>query len=75
MTARPTITQVQERNTPALMGISGVVGTGVGEQAGRPCIIVFVKAKDESLEARIPAVLEGYPVRIEEVGEIRPITP
>ena len=72
MTA-PSIETVLERHTPYLMSIPGVVGTAQGEENGAPCIIVFVKEKDAAIERAIPATLEGYPVRIEAVGEIRPI--
>ena len=71
--AKPDITDVLARHTPALMAIEGVVGTGQGEEHGRPCIVVFVKKKTRTIERVIPAELEGYPVRIDAVGEIRPL--
>jgi len=55
------------------MSIPGVVGTAQGEEQGAPIILVFVKKKDDAVERAIPTVLEDYPVRIEEVGEVRPI--
>jgi len=64
---------VLARHTPKLMSIPGVVGTAQGEDEGKPCILVFVKEKDERIRREIPSTLEGYPVRIDEVGEIRPI--
>jgi hypothetical protein len=75
MAARPSIERVLERNTPALLGIPGVVGTAQGEVKGKPCILVFIKERDPVVEQQIPAVLEGHPVKIEAVGEIRPLTP
>jgi hypothetical protein len=67
------IEDVLARHTEALMAIPGVVGTGQGLQDDRPCILVFVKEKTADLERAIPSRLEGYPVRIEEVGEVRPL--
>jgi hypothetical protein len=69
----PTIAEVLDAHTPALMAISGVQGTGIGEQDGKPCIIVFVRKRDARLKREIPARLDGYAVRIDEVGEVRPV--
>jgi hypothetical protein len=55
------------------MSIAGVVGTAEGRQDGRPCIIVFVKEKTTEIERAIPKQLEGYPVRIDAVGEVGPL--
>ena len=59
-------------HTPRLLALSGVVGTAQGEEAGRPLILVFVVEDTEALRASIPGRIEGYPVRIQETGEIRP---
>jgi hypothetical protein len=69
----PSITDVLARHTPHLMSIAGVVGTAEGRQDGRPCIIVFVKEKTTEIERAIPKQLEGYPVRIDAVGEVGPL--
>jgi hypothetical protein len=67
----PDIGEVLKRHTPALLSIDGVVGTGEGEQDGAPCILVLVKRRTPELERAIPSSLEGYPVRIQAVGEVR----
>ena len=70
-----TIEQVQEEHTPALMRLTGVVGTFIGVTADdRPCIKVMVVRRTRELEGRIPAQLEGYPVEIFESGEVRPLS-
>jgi hypothetical protein len=69
----PTITDVLARHTPELMRIPGVVGTAQGEQDGRPSILVFVQEETDSLSMAIPASLEGFPVRIQVTGEIKPM--
>jgi hypothetical protein len=72
MTA-PTITDVLARHTPGLMKIPGVVGTAEGAQDGRPCILVFVNAETDSLAMAIPSSLEGFAVRIQAVGDVKPM--
>jgi hypothetical protein len=66
-----TIEEVLDAHTDELMAVPGVVGTAVGECAGRPCIKVLVTKKTGALEKRIPSALEGFPVELEETGEIR----
>ena len=67
------IADVLARHTPELMAIPGVVGTGQGLQDEKPCIIVFVEENTDELVRERPSTLEGWPVRVDEVGEIRPI--
>lgn len=67
------IEDVLARHTPHLMSIAGVVGTGHGLDDDRPCIIVFVEEKTADIEHAIPSQLEGYPVRVEESGELGPL--
>ncbi len=72
MTTAP-IEIVLERHTPHLMSIPGVQGTAQGEQDGKPIILVFVNKIDDRIRREVPKTLEGYSVRIDEVGEVRPI--
>ena len=65
------IQQVQEEHTKHLMSLPGVVGTAVGEKAGKPCIKVLVTQKTAEIEKRVPKSLEGYPVVIEFTGEFK----
>ena len=68
------ISVVQEAHTKELMSIPGVVGVYTGAlENGSPCIVVMVKKKTPELEKQIPTTLEGYPVTIDETGEIRPM--
>ena len=71
MTSR-TIEEVLAAHTPDLMAIAGVAGTGIGADGDRPCILVFVNKREPQLEREIPEDIEGFPVRIEEVGTVRP---
>jgi hypothetical protein len=72
MTAKP-IDEVLRTHAKAIMSIPGVVGIGQGLCEGKPCIKVFVIKKTQELDQKIPSVLEGYPVAIEETGKIRPL--
>jgi len=65
------IHQVLQKHAEALMSIPGVCGTAVGEQAGRPCIRVFVVRRTDALDARLPDELEGFPVVVSETGPLR----
>ena len=69
--AKRTIEEVLGRHAGRLMSISGVVGTGQGIDGGRSCIKVYVVTKTPSLNRKIPETIEGYPVVVEETGEIR----
>jgi hypothetical protein len=66
-----TIQQVQEEHTDAWMAIPGVVGTAIGQCEGRPCIVVMTASRTEQVRQRIPTEVEGYPVVVRYVGEIR----
>jgi hypothetical protein len=72
-TAMPekTIEAVLEAHTDRLMSLPGVTGTAQGLCEGNPCIKVYVMEKTPQLEQDVPAVLGGYPVVVEETGEIR----
>jgi len=69
--ASKTIEKVLKEHTDELMSIPGVVGTAQGLCDGKPCIKVYVKKKTPELDQKIPSVLEGYPVIVEETGEFR----
>lgn len=54
------------------MALPGV--EGIGESAlddGRPCVLIFVVALTPELRRDLPPLLDGYPVLVEESGEIR----
>lgn len=72
------IEQVLKENTDRLMMIPGVVGTAIGECDELPCpekfgacIKILVVELTDELEIKLPKNIEGYPVVIEETGEIR----
>jgi hypothetical protein len=65
------ITAVQRQHEDQLMAVPGVVGVGVGECAGEPCLKVLVEARTPELEEAIPSELDGYQVEFEETGVIQ----
>ena len=65
------IIEVQEAHADAWEALDGVVGTGVGECDGEPCIKVFVRQKTAELQEEVPREVEGYPVRLEVTGPFR----
>ncbi len=68
------VAEVIAARAPELMAIPGVAGVYEGETRRRaPCIRVMVVRRTRELEARLPKTLDGYPVEIEETGEIRPL--
>ncbi len=58
-----------------LMAIPGIVGVFVGllEDGKTPCLKVMAARKTPALERKIPKLLEGYAVIVEETGVIRPL--
>ena len=74
VTAMKHIDDVIREHSDSLMAIPGVVGLYHGEdEEGRTCLKVMVKERTPELERRLPKSIEGYPVVIEETGEIRPM--
>ncbi len=69
MQTRP-IEDVLADYTDEWMELRGVVGTGIGECDGAPCIRVFVNRKTDELAAKIPGEVEGYTVDVVETGRI-----
>lgn len=65
------IIEVQEARSEQWEALDGVVGTGVGECDGEPCIKVFAREESTEIEEEIPREVEGYPVRIEVTGPFR----
>ena len=72
--ARP-LEEVLRIHTDRLLAMPGIVGVGEGRCNGQPCIKVFVARKTPELLKAIPVSLDGYPVAVEETGELRPFTP
>lgn len=69
--AAPSIEEVLRQHTGAWMSVPGVVGTAIGRCDGLPCIKILVAEKTRAVEEKIPASVEGYPVKVEVTGRFR----
>lgn len=69
--AGKSIEQVQAECTDEWMAIPGVEGVAIGLLGDKPCIKIFSSKKAEELQGKIPSVVEGHPVIIEETGTFR----
>jgi len=70
--ATRSIEEVLKDHTDELMALPGVVGVAIGsEDDSTLCITVMIVKKTLQVESKIPNSLEGYPVVVEETGEIR----
>jgi hypothetical protein len=66
------IQKVMDAHVKELMAIPGVVGVAIGAlDDGKPCILVLVVKRTPETLALIPRMIEGYPVKVDESGEIR----
>jgi hypothetical protein len=61
---------VLEKHQNRLMDIAGVEGVGIGGTAEAPVILVMVREGGADVRQRVPPQLDGYPVKVEVVGEI-----
>jgi hypothetical protein len=52
------------------MAYDGVEGVGQGQKDGQDCIVVFVSCPPATLSAQIPDEFKGYPVVLQESGQI-----
>ena len=66
-----TVADVLRAHTAELMKIPGVVGTGEGEVRGEPAVIVLVSRRTSEVSRRVPKRLEGYPVEVRVVGDVK----
>ena len=60
-----------KENNSRLLSLPGVIGTAQGLCDSKPCIRVYVIQSSPELARQIPASIDGYPVVVEETGEIR----
>ena len=66
------LTAVLANHSPELIRIPGVTTVAESRGAdGKPCVLILVTRLTPELRARLPQSLEGWPVVVEESGEIR----
>lgn len=64
------VEQAKERHEDDLMAIHGVVGVGIGECEGKPCVRVYLERESAGLKESIPAQLDGFTVDTEVTGPV-----
>ena len=68
----PTIQEARAMHVDSLMALPGVVSVGIGRNdAGNPAIVIGVDRERQAGDAELPTSLEGYPVVVQVIGEIR----
>lgn len=67
------IDEVLAAHTDSLMSLPGVVGTAIGLCDGVACIRVFLSDSSAASRRKIPNSLDGYPVRVDVTGPLRPL--
>ncbi len=69
------INEVLRAHDREIMAIPGVTGIYVGllDDQKTLCLKVMVIKDTPELKSKIPRQIEGYPVVVEETGEIRPM--
>jgi hypothetical protein len=72
-TTMPSIEQVKEKHAARLLTLPGVVSVGIGRgtDGGKAIVIGLDRPRPET-ESKLPQLLEGYPLRIEVIGPVRP---
>lgn len=66
------IAAVLEEHSPGLIRTPGVAAVAESRDAqGQPCVLILVVRLTPELRARLPRTLEGWPVVVQESGEIR----
>jgi hypothetical protein len=70
--ATRSISEVLAAHADSLMALPGVVGTAIGLCGGERCITVLLADSNPETKRRIPDRLEGFRVRVEVTGAIRP---
>ncbi len=68
----PSIQEVKKQHEARFLDMPGVVSVGIGlAPDGNEAIIVGLDGPNPETEAKIPATLEGFPVRVQTIGSIR----
>ena len=68
----PSIKEVKTKYESQLLQLPGVVSVGIGrDESGQPAIVIGLESADPATESKLPANLEGYPVKVSIVGKIK----
>ena len=70
LVSKPAIELVKEQHESELMAVEGVVGVGVAECQGEPCLEVYLAAELPNHKQQIPTQLNSYKVNTKVLGKI-----
>jgi hypothetical protein len=62
------IESAQQELTDRLLSLPGIVGTGIGECQGSPCILVFLAERTDEVMTEIPTSVHGHRVETRVTG-------
>ena len=68
--SKPAIELVRQQYESELMAVEGVVGVGISECQGEPCIEVYLADESSNVRQQIPTQLNGFKVNTEVIGKI-----
>ena len=69
MKADEKIREVKRRHSRELLSQPGVCGLDIeDDESGRPVLVIHLDSDDPAVRARLPARIEGYPVRLVKSG-------
>lgn len=66
-----TIRQVLKDSAPRFLALPDVIGVGIGTEAGKPCLRVYLKRKNPAALHALPREVEGYRVDAVITGDVR----
>lgn len=67
-----TIKEIKKKHESRLLQLTDVISVGIGkDDEGNPAIMVGLRRRNPQTESRIPERLEGYPVKVRRVGDIK----
>ena len=68
----PSIQEVKKQNEGRLLAMPGVVSVGIGlDPNGNQAIIVGLETPNPEIEAKIPEMVEGFPVIVRIIGSLK----
>lgn len=65
------IEEAHRQLTHRLISKPGVAGTAIGQNAGKPCLKVYVESNSRKVLDSIPSSFEGFAVIVEGSGPFR----
>jgi hypothetical protein len=68
----PSIKEIKKRHETRLLELPGVVSVGIGlNRNGQSVIIIGLDGPNAEIEGRLPSMLEGYPVEVRIIGDLK----